>query len=146
VKLAPAERREAAQLLALANLPPGPFATRLAGLAERLGEELSAEDEETLALFIEMLAQSRRLAAEGARSERLLGGAYRRTARGGAAAKRVAEASGLLEALAGQPIKGAGLSLLAPGTYLLQLETDEVELRIELGPRGVDASAAVGAA
>jgi hypothetical protein len=148
VKLAPPERKELAPLLSLAaaELPPGAFRARLAGLSERLEGELAPEDEEALALFVETLAQSRRLASEGARVERLLGSAYRRTARGRAAGEQLEDASGLLEALIGQRLTGAGLSLLAPGTYLLRLETEEVELRVELGPRGVDASAALGAA
>jgi hypothetical protein len=125
-------------------LPAGAFAGRLAGLSERLGGEIEGSDEEALALFVETLAQSRRLAAEGGRTERLLGSVYRRTARGREAAEGVEEASALLDALAGQPLRAAGISLVAPGTYVLNLETEGMELRIELGPRGVGASAAMG--
>lgn len=146
MKLATAERRELLPLLAAAvgELPAGAFAQRLSGLGERLAGEIEGPDEEALALFIETLAQSSRLAAEGGRTERLLGSTYRRTARGRQAAEGVTEASALLEALAGQTVQAAGITLVAPGTYALRLETDGLELRLELGPRGVGASAALG--
>jgi hypothetical protein len=147
MKLSTTERRELAPLLqaTLERVGESPFAARLATLREGFeADELQPEQEETLALFIETLAQSRRLAAEGAGLERRLGYLYRRTERGKQATGGVADASGLLEGLAGQRLTAAGLSLVAPGTYILHLETDGLEVRLELGPRGVGASAAVG--
>lgn len=144
--LSTAERRELAPLLAAAvrQLPAGGFAERLAGLGERLESELDALDEESLALFIETLVHSRRLAGDGARSERLVGSIYRRTSRGGRLAEGVEEASEVLRSLEGQSLRATTLSLIAPGKYLLHLEAEGMELRIELGPRGVQASAAIG--
>ena len=149
MKLAAAEARRLSELLdgALESLPPGGFAARLASLRGRLGADpLDDEDEDSLALFAESLTLSGRASGEGGAAERLLGSLYRRTRRGAAAAAEVADASALLESLTGRPLDAASLTLAGPGRYLLHMEVDGMELSLELGPAGVNASAAMGAA
>jgi hypothetical protein len=147
-RLAPTERRELEPLLdeVLEHMAAGPFRESLASLRSRLDVELGAPDQEALALFIESLATTSRLAAEGRRVERVLGTLHGKTERGRQARDAVRQASELLEGLTGRRLEAAHVALIAPGTYVLELETEGTSVRLELAPRGVQAAVTLGGA
>ena len=112
---------------------------RLADLVAAVGEGELAEDEaDALAELLELGLQTGRIRAQyGPGGEQAALRLFRRLPRGQELSESAREVSGALASLVGKPLTGARIEATGPGTFLVSLSTDRVELSVRLDRNGV---------
>jgi len=112
---------------------------RLAELVAAVGEgELAEDDAEALAELLELGLQTGRIRAQyGPGGEQAALRLFRKLPRGQELSESAREVSGALASLVGKPLTGAGIEATGPGTFLVSLSTDGVELSVRLDRNGV---------
>jgi hypothetical protein len=111
---------------------------RLADLVAAVGEGELAEDEaEALAELLELGLQTGRIRAQyGPGGEQAALRLFRRLPRGQELSESAREVSGAVTALVGKPLTGARIEAVGPGTFLVSLSTDGIELSVRLDRNG----------
>jgi len=111
---------------------------RLADLVAAVGEGELAEDEaEALAELLELGLQTGRIRAQyGPGGEQAALRLFRRLPRGQEMSESAREVSGAVTALVGKPLTGARIEAVGPGTFLVSLSTDGIELSVRLDRNG----------
>jgi hypothetical protein len=112
---------------------------RLADLVAAVGEGKLAEDEaDALAELLELGLQTGRIRAQyGPGGEQAALRLFRRLPRGQELSESAREVSVALASLVGKPLTGARIEATGPGTFLVSLSTDGVELSVRLDRNGV---------
>ncbi len=112
---------------------------RLADLVAAVGEgELAEDDAEALAELLELGLQTGRIRAQyGPGGEQAALRLFRKLPRGGELSESAREVSAALVSLVGKPLTGARIEATGPGTFLVSLSTDGVELSVRLDRNGV---------
>jgi hypothetical protein len=112
---------------------------RLADLVAAVGEGELAEDEaEALSELLELGLQTGRIRARyGPGGEQAALRLFRRLPRGQELSDSAREVSAALASLVGKPLTGARIEATGPGTFLVSLATDGVELSVRLDRNGV---------
>jgi hypothetical protein len=112
---------------------------RLADLVAAVGEGELAEDEaESLAELLELGLQTGRIRARyGPGGEQAALRLFRKLPRGQELSDSAREVSGALASLVGKPLTGAHVEATGPGTFLVSLATDRIELSVRLDRNGV---------
>jgi hypothetical protein len=112
---------------------------RLADLVAAVGEGELAEDEaDALAELLELGLQTGRIRAQyGPGGEQAALRLFRRLPRGQELSESAREVSRALASLVGKPLTGARIEATGPGTFLVSLSTDAVELSVRLDRNGV---------
>jgi hypothetical protein len=111
---------------------------RLADLVAAVGEGELAEDEaEALAELLELGLQTGRIRAQyGPGGEQAALRLFRRLPRGQELSESAREVSGAVTALVGKSLTGARIEAVGPGTFLVSLSTDGIELSVRLDRNG----------
>jgi hypothetical protein len=112
---------------------------RLADLVAAVGQgELAEDDAEALAELLELGLQTGRIRAQyGPGGEQAALRLFRKLPRGQELSESAREVSGALASLVGKPLTGASIEATGPGTFLVSLSTDGVELSARLDRNGV---------
>jgi hypothetical protein len=112
---------------------------RLADLVAAVGEgELAEDDAEALAELLELGLQTGRIRAQyGPGGEQAALRLFRKLPRGRELSESAHEVSAALASLVGKPLTGARIEATGPGTFLVSLSTDGVELSVRLDRNGV---------
>lgn len=112
---------------------------RLADLVAAVGEGELAEDEaEALAELLELGLQTGRIRAQyGPGGEQAALRLFRKLPRGQELSDSAREVSDALASLVGTPLTGARIEATGPGTFLVALATDGLELSVRLDRNGV---------
>jgi hypothetical protein len=127
---------EAQAVLALVHDPER--RGRLADLVSAVEDgELGEEDAQSLEELLELGLQSGRIrSVYGPEGEQAALKTYRRLPGGRALADSASEVSEALSALAGKTLDDVRLQSTGPGSYLLTLAVDGLELSVRLDPAG----------
>ena len=112
---------------------------RLADLVGAVGGgELAEDDAEALGELLELGLQTGRIRAQyGPGGEQAALRLFRTLPRGRELSDSAREVSGALGAIVGKPLTGASIEATGPGTFLVSLSTDGVELSVRLDRNGV---------
>jgi hypothetical protein len=112
---------------------------RLADLVAAVGEgELAEDDAEALAELLELGLQTGRIRAQyGPGGEQAALRLFRKLPRGQELSESARDVSGALASLVDKPLTGARIEATGPGTFLVSLSTDGVELSVRLDRNGV---------
>ena len=112
---------------------------RLAELVAAVGEgELAEDDAEALAELLELGLQTGRIRAQyGPGGEQAALRLFRKLPRGQELSESAREVSGALASLVGKPLTGARIEATGPGTFLVSLSTEGIELSVRLDRNGV---------
>jgi hypothetical protein len=111
---------------------------RLADLVAAVGEgELAEGEADALAELLELGLQTGRIRAQyGPGGEQAALRLFRRLPRGQELSESAREVSGAVTALVGKPLTGARIEAVGPGTFLVSLSTDGIELSVRLDRNG----------
>lgn len=112
---------------------------RLADLVAAVGEgELDEDEAEALAELLELGLQTGRIRAQyGPGGEQAALRLFRKLPRGQELSDSAREVSDALASLVGTPLTGARIEATGPGTFLVSLATDGLELSVRLDRNGV---------
>jgi hypothetical protein len=112
---------------------------RLADLVAAVGEgELAEDDAEALTELLELGLQTGRIRSQyGPGGEQAALRLFRKLPRGQELSDSAREVSVALASLVGKPLAGARIETTGPGTFLVSLSTDGLELSVRLDRNGV---------
>ena len=123
----------------LAMVQDGERRGRLADLIAAVGEgELADEDADALSELLELGLQTGRIRAQyGPGGEQAALRLFRKLPRGKELAGSAKEVSQALASLVDRPLTGVRVEATGPGSFLLSLATDDLELAVRLDRNGV---------
>ena len=111
---------------------------RLADLVAAIGDgEVDGADAESLEELLELGLQTGRLRAlYGPGGEQAALSVYRKLPRGRSASQSAREVSEALQALEGRALEKVSVQAAAPGEYVVEINTDGLQLSVRLGRNG----------
>jgi hypothetical protein len=111
---------------------------RLADLVAAIGDgEVDGADAESLEELLELGLQTGRLRAlYGPGGEQAALSVYRKLPRGRSASQAAREVSDALKALEGRALEKVSVQAAAPGEYIVEINTDGLQLSVRLGRNG----------